>query len=121
MDNVTATKTIIDRAAKAMHRRNRDGKPFRPVQDPLIQAASDLQIVTTMQAAEIERLKADLVAISADRDALVISLDANASALNEANATIAKLDAVVAAHQHDYAKPAQVDPADAVLVENVEA
>ena len=90
MHDDTTTKTIIERATKAMQRRNRDGKPFRPVQDPLIQLAADLQDKNDRQAAEIERLKAEL-------------------------------NAVVAAYQHDYAKPSQPDPTDEAAVEAAEA
>lgn len=88
MHNETTAKTIIERAAKAMQRRNRDGKPFRPVQDPLIQLAADLQDKSDRQAEEIERLNALVHSMSDRPDALAGEINDQSALSNAASETV---------------------------------
>lgn len=62
MYNVETAQSIIIRARKSLNRRIRDGKKARPVQDPLIELASEqIQRIADQDAkiAELEALIAE--------------------------------------------------------------
>lgn len=99
MYNVETAQYIINRARKSLNRRIRDGKKARPVQDPLIELASeqgqrivDLDDDNTRLAEQVELARVELEG----RDIVINNVTAS---FKEKDAKIAELEALIAEFQ----------------------